>query len=106
MLAGSLGLVAIMILVIRPVVVGLSTWRSSLDVHERRFVAWMAPRGIVAGSTASAFGLQLASAGAQGADVILPIVFFVIFGTVVVYGLSGPIVARRLGVGGDSARWS
>ena len=60
----------------------------------------MAPRGIVAGSTASAFGLELAGAHIQGADKILPIVFVVIFGTVVVYGLTGPLVARRLGVAG------
>ncbi len=99
-LAGSLGLVAIMILVIRPAVVALSTWRSKLNKRERGFVAWMAPRGIVAGSTASAFGLQLASAGIQGANKILPVVFVVIFATVVVYGLSGPLVARWLGVGG------
>ena len=60
----------------------------------------MAPRGIVAGATASAFGLQLASADIDGAGKILPIVFVVIFGTVVVYGLSGGPVARRLGVAG------
>jgi NhaP-type Na+/H+ or K+/H+ antiporter len=99
-LAGSLALVAIMVLLIRPVVVALSAWRSSLDLAERAFVAWMAPRGIVAGATASAFGLQLASAGIQGANKILPIVFVVIFATVVIYGLSGPLVARRLGVAG------
>jgi NhaP-type Na+/H+ or K+/H+ antiporter len=101
-LPGSLALVAIMILVIRPAVVVLSAWRSRLDTRERAFVAWMAPRGIVAGATASAFGLQLASAGVAGANKILPIVFVVIFGTVVVYGLTGPIVARRLGVAGEA----
>lgn len=99
-LAGSLALVAIMILVIRPAVVALSAWGSKLDNRERAFVAWMAPRGIVAGSTASAFGLELAGAGIQGASKILPVVFVVIFGTVVVYGLTGPLVARRLGVAG------
>ncbi len=61
-LGGPLALVAIMVLLIRPAVVALSTWRSELDTRERAFVAWMAPRGIVAGSTASAFGLQLAGA--------------------------------------------
>ena len=100
-LVPSLALVAIMVVVIRPAVVALSAWRSNLDGRERRFVGCMAPRGIVAGATASAFGLQLAGAGVQGADKILPIVFFVIFGTVVVYGLSGPLVARRLGVAGE-----
>jgi NhaP-type Na+/H+ or K+/H+ antiporter len=99
-LGGALVLVAIMVLLIRPLVAALSTWRSRLDARERAFVAWMAPRGIVAGSTASAFALQLASANIQGADKILPIVFVVIFGTVVVYGLTGSRVARRLGIAG------
>ena len=99
-LGGSLALVAVMILVIRPAIVALTTWRSGLSKRERAFVAWMAPRGIVAGATASAFGLQLASAGVHGANKILPIVFVAIFGTVVVYGLTGAFVARRLGVAG------
>ncbi len=62
----------------------------------------MAPRGIVAGATASGFGLQLAAAGVQGADKILPIVYVVIFGTVGAYGLTGLPVARRLGVAGSA----
>jgi NhaP-type Na+/H+ or K+/H+ antiporter len=99
-LGGSVALVAIIILIVRPVVVALSSWGSKLDVRERAFVGWMAPRGIVAGATASAFGLALASAGVKGADEVLPIVFLVIFGTVVVYGLTGNLVARRLGVAG------
>ncbi len=99
-LGGALALAAVMVLVIRPAMVALTTWRSSLNTRERAFVAWMAPRGIVAGATASAFGLQLASAGVQGANKILPIVFVAIFATVVVYGLTGSLVARRLGVAG------
>ncbi len=100
-LAGSLGLLAIMILVIRPAVVALATWRSSLDARERAFIAWMAPRGIVAGATASAFGLELASVGIGGAGKVLPIVFVAIFGTVVVYGLTGMPLARALKVAGE-----
>jgi hypothetical protein len=99
-LGGALALVAVMVLVIRPAIVALTTWRSRLCIRERAFVAWMAPRGIVAGATASAFGLQLASAGVHGANKILPIVFVAIFGTVVIYGLTGTLVARRLGVAG------
>jgi NhaP-type Na+/H+ or K+/H+ antiporter len=99
-LPGAIALVALMVLVIRPAAVALTTWRSSLDTRERGFVAWMAPRGIVAGATASAFGLQLSSAGVQGANKILPIVFIAIFGTVLIYSLTGPLVARRLRVAG------
>jgi NhaP-type Na+/H+ or K+/H+ antiporter len=99
---GALALVAVMVLVLRPLSVLIATWRSAFTTRERAFVAWMAPRGIVAGATASAFGLQLAQQGSRGADAILPIVFVVIFGTVSIYGLSGPAVARMLGlVGAD-----
>ena len=92
-------------LLLRPVVVVLATWRSSLTWRERGFLAWMAPRGIVAGATASAFGLELQEDGIAGADLVLPIVFVVIFATVVLYGLTAPLVARRLHVAGNSADW-
>jgi NhaP-type Na+/H+ or K+/H+ antiporter len=96
----ALALVVVMVLVIRPAAVALSTWRSSLTTAERAFVAWVAPRGIVAGASAAAFGLQLSEQGIAGADRILPVVFVAIFGTVVLYGLTAVPVARRLGVAG------
>jgi NhaP-type Na+/H+ or K+/H+ antiporter len=100
----ALALVAVMILVIRPAVVALTTLRSPFTLHDRGFVAWMAPRGIVAGATASAFGPELAQKGIAGAGKVLPIVFVAIFGTVVVYGLSAAPVARMLGVAGAGRR--
>jgi NhaP-type Na+/H+ or K+/H+ antiporter len=96
----ALVLVAVMVLLIRPVVVGLATVRSAFTWRERGFAAWMAPRGIVAGATASAFGLELEQDGVAGAQDVLPIVFVVIFATVVLYGLTAPVVARWLGVAG------
>jgi NhaP-type Na+/H+ or K+/H+ antiporter len=99
-LGSGLALVAVMVFVIRPVVVAIGTWGSSLSWRERAFAAWMAPRGIVAAATASAFGLSLTQAGVAGADQILPIAFVVIFATVVLYGLSATIVAKWLGVAG------
>ena len=63
-------------------------------------MAWLAPRGIVAAATASAFGLQLTQAGIADAEDILPIAFIVIFGTVVLYGLTAAPVARLLGLAG------
>ena len=98
------GLVAIMVLLIRPAAVALTTLGSSFTARERAFVAWMAPRGIVAGATASAFGPELAQKGVAGADKVLPIVFAAIFGTVLVYGLTATWVARRLGVAGMGRR--
>jgi NhaP-type Na+/H+ or K+/H+ antiporter len=96
----ALVLVAVMVLLLRPTAVALATWRSAFTPRERAFIAWMAPRGIVAGATASAFGLQLEQNGVAGAESVLPIVFVVIFGTVLLYGLTGPIAARLLGLAG------
>jgi NhaP-type Na+/H+ or K+/H+ antiporter len=103
-LPGALALVAIMVLVIRPLAVALATWRSGLSLRERAFVGWVAPRGIVAGATASAFGLELEQAHVPGAEHILPIVFVAIFATVVLYGLTAAPVARLLGVAEATGR--
>jgi NhaP-type Na+/H+ or K+/H+ antiporter len=100
----ALALVAVMVLLIRPAVVALTTLRSPFTRPERAFVAWMAPRGIVAGATAAAFGPELAQNGVAGANKVLPIVFVAIFGTVVVYGLTAAPVARMLGVAGLGRR--
>jgi hypothetical protein len=100
----ALVLVAVMVLLIRPAVVSLALLRSSFTPRERAFVAWLAPRGIVAGATASAFGPELAQNGVAGAGKVLPIVFVAIFGTVVVYGLTATPVARILGVAGAGRR--
>ena len=93
-------LLAIMVLLVRPAAVVLTMLRSHFTWRERGFVAWMAPRGIVAGATAAAFGPQLAAEGVDGANLVLPIVFTAIFGTVVLYGLTAPLVAKMLGVAG------
>jgi NhaP-type Na+/H+ or K+/H+ antiporter len=104
LLPEGLALVAVMVLVLRPLTVAIGTWQSDLSRAERAFMAWLAPRGIVAAATASAFGLQLADAGVGGAEDILPIAFIAIFGTVVLYGLTAAPLARVLGLAGAGER--
>jgi NhaP-type Na+/H+ or K+/H+ antiporter len=94
----ALGLVAVLVLVARPLVAWVSTLRTDLSRGERVFVGWMAPRGIVAAATASTFAATLVSDGVGGASDILPTTFLVIIGTVTLYGLTAVPVARRLGV--------
>jgi NhaP-type Na+/H+ or K+/H+ antiporter len=94
----TLGLVAMLVLVARPLVALLATRATELTKGERAFVGWMAPRGIVAASTASAFSTTLVAHGIRGADKILPVTFLVIVATVTLYGLSAAPVARLLGV--------
>jgi NhaP-type Na+/H+ or K+/H+ antiporter len=95
---GAVAFVALLIVVLRPLSAGISTWRSVLDTRERALVAWMMPRGIVAASTASTFGFGLAQAGVPDANKLVPATFLVIAVTVAVYGLSGRPLALRLGV--------
>jgi NhaP-type Na+/H+ or K+/H+ antiporter len=94
----TLGLVAVLVLVTRPLVALLSTARTDVTRSERRFIGWMAPRGIVAAATATTFGTQLTAQHVGGAAKILPVTFLVIVVTVALYGLTAVPVARRLGV--------
>ena len=95
----SIAFVAVLVFLGRPLAVALSTFGSSLDWRERAFIAWMAPRGIVAAATSSTFALGLSQAGiGGGAEDLIPITFIVIVATALIYGLSGGPVARALGV--------
>jgi NhaP-type Na+/H+ or K+/H+ antiporter len=94
----TLGLVAVLVLVARPLVAFVATTRTDLTRSERRFIGWMAPRGIVAAATAATFGTQLTARHVGGAAKILPVTFLVIVVTVALYGLTAVPVARRLGV--------
>jgi len=90
--------VAALVLVVRPLVVGIVTLRTTLTWQERVFIAWMHPRGIIAAATAASFGVGLTSVGIAGASTLLPSIFLVILCTVAVYGLSASHVARLLGL--------
>lgn len=103
LIPGSLGVIAVMVLLIRPLTTALGTRGPMLGRPEKAFIAWLAPRGIVAAATASSFGPALAKAGVSGANKILPVAFMAIFGTVAIYGLTVVPVARRLGVAGTAA---
>src|SRR6516225_5908918 len=94
----TLGLVAVLVLVTRPLVAFSATIGTELTRGERAFIGWMAPRGIVAAATASTFGATLAAHHVGGAAKILPVAFLVIVATVALYGLTAVPVARRLGV--------
>lgn len=73
----ALGLAAVLVLVVRPLVVGLGTWRHPLTIGQRAFLACLAPRGIVAAATAALFTLRLEQIG-QASSVLVPAVFAVI----------------------------
>jgi len=96
--ANAFVFLAVLILFIRPVVVLVSTWGSKLHWKEKVFLSWMAPRGIVAAAVASVFSFELAAQGYEEAKQIVPLTFMVIIGTVSIYGLTAPFLARVLGI--------
>ncbi|HZD66734.1 MAG TPA: hypothetical protein VE152_11610, partial [Acidimicrobiales bacterium] len=94
----TLGLVALLVVVARPLAALLATVGTRLSPGERGFTAWMAPRGIVAAATASTFSAELVATGVAGASKILPATFLAIVVTVTLYGLTAAPAARLLGV--------
>lgn len=94
----GLAFVGALVLLVRPAVALLCSLRSPFGARERAFIAALAPKGIVAASTASVFGLELAGAGASGAEELVPATFLAIAGTVAVYSVAAPALARALGL--------
>ena len=89
----------VLILVIRPIAVFLSSLGTRLTWKEKTLLAWLAPRGIVAAAVASLFAFRLEEVyGSTAVDSVVPIVFLVIVGTVAVYGLTISPLARYLGL--------
>lgn len=84
--------------VIRPLAVWLATLKGDLIWKERLFLGWIAPRGIVALSVAGLFTPDLVARGYEGAEMLTPLVFAVVFLTVVVHGLSLRTIAKGLGL--------
>ena len=91
-------LFAIVVFVIRPVGVFLSTRGSQLKMNEKIFISWVGPRGIVAAGIASLFGLKLAKNGVPDAEFITPLVFMIVLGTVLLNATTARIFAKIVGV--------
>lgn len=99
----SVVFIGLLILVVRPAAVAVSTLRSPLTWRERLFLAWMAPRGIVAAAVSSVFALRMAERGFDEAEALSTLTLAVIIGSVLVYGLTGRPVAKLLGLARPSA---
>lgn len=83
---------------VRPLAVFVSSIGSGLDWREKTFLSWLAPRGVVAAAVASLFAFQLRPVFPEAVDGMVPIVFAVIVGTVAIYGLTAAPLAQWLGL--------
>ncbi len=89
--------VAIMF-VVRPLNIFLSTRKSSLNLREKMFLSYIAPRGIVAASMASICAFHLKNLGYEEGAFLETFTYSVIAGTVVFQGFTAGIVGKALGV--------
>ncbi len=88
----------VIVFVIRPIGVFLSSRGSGLKLNEKLFIGWVGPRGIVAAGIASLFGSKLMSKGEVGAEYITPLVFMIVLGTVLLNATTARLVAKWVGV--------
>lgn len=91
-------LFAVIVFIIRPLGVFLSSMGSDLKLNEKLFIGWVGPRGIVAAGIASLFGSKLIQKGEPGAEYITPLVFMIVLGTVLLNATTARLFARLVGV--------
>lgn len=101
---GAITLFVVIQLVARPASIFISTMFSQLAFKEKLFLAWVAPRGIVAAAISALFALKLIDDGVAGAQLLVPLTFMVIIGTVVLQSLTARPIARLLGVAEPSPK--
>ncbi|MEB3234143.1 MAG: cation:proton antiporter [Cyanobacteriota bacterium] len=91
---GVLCVLALMLLQ-RPLAIGLATWGLPFSLSEKVLLSWLAPRGIVTAAVAALFSIRLEDAGVLGAGRLQGLVFLTILMTVGLQGLTaGPLAAR------------
>ncbi len=95
---GGITCVLALMLIVRPCAVTVATIGLPLDVKQRLFLGWLAPRGIVTAAVASLFSIRLEQAGVLGAGRLQGLVFLTILMTVGIQGLTAQPLAKVLGL--------
>ncbi|MCP3906104.1 MAG: PTS transporter subunit EIIA [Planctomycetes bacterium] len=96
---GGAAVVAIVMVVIRPVSIIICSWGLDLSGREKALLSWVAPRGIVAASMASLIAIEMERAG-EG-DIgrfVESFTYSVIIATIVIQGLTAGPLVRLLGL--------
>lgn len=101
--ANTIILFFIVLLVLRPLSVLVSTYGGILSFNEKIFISMVGPRGIVAAGIASVFGLKLVEKGIEGANMLTPLVFLIVLGTVLFTALTARLFAKKLNITMDES---
>ena len=79
---GGVVCVFMLMVIVRPISIWIATMGRELNLKEKIFLAWLAPRGIVTAAVASLFSIRLEQAGILGAGRLQGLVFLTILMTV------------------------
>ena len=93
---GGIICVLMMMIIVRPISIAIATTGGELDIKEKLFLAWLAPRGIVTAAVASLFSIRLEQAGVLGAGRLQGLVFLTILFTVGIQGLTARPLANLM----------
>ena len=96
---GGVVCVFMLMVIVRPISIWIATLGRELNLKEKIFLAWLAPRGIVTAAVASLFSIRLEQAGILGAGRLQGLVFLTILMTVGIQGLSAKPLVNRLELG-------
>jgi len=96
---GGVVCVFMLMVIVRPISIWIATMGKELELKEKVFLAWLAPRGIVTAAVASLFSIRLEQAGILGAGRLQGLVFLTILMTVGIQGLTAKPLANRLELG-------
>ncbi|MDQ6997241.1 MAG: cation:proton antiporter [Mariprofundus sp.] len=97
-------LCVILAVIVRPMIVFLSTLGSRLTMNESMYLAGMAPRGVVAAAITSLFVLILQEKGDSQAEMLLAMVYIVIIVSVLGYSLFAARLKKALQIQGGDER--
>jgi NhaP-type Na+/H+ or K+/H+ antiporter len=88
--------IALLLFVLRPLTIFLSSLGTSMTRKEALFIGWIAPRGVVCAAMAGVMQPLLLDAGFDDAGQILPLAFSVVIVTVVLHSFSIKWWAHKL----------
>ncbi len=91
-----------LLFVVRPATILISLLGSSVPWNERLFLSWIAPRGIVLVAISGLFALRLSELGYADGNALIALSFAVVVATIIAHGFTVDIVAKWLGVKGDT----
>lgn len=97
-----IGFVIVMLFVVRPLSIWISTIGTELTNREKTLIGWIAPRGIVALTVSGYFATILMDDGYREAGLLTTLTFALVFITVCAHGFTLAPLAKKLKLASES----